>query len=96
MLEVAFSRMIFNMALCLCRSKYTVEKIPESRFHMSEDWSHKAASAMASYWNSTVNDLKTLCCGNDWSLFLKVIRLNANTHIFSLMYFQFGSYLRTD
>ncbi|XP_074347830.1 3beta-hydroxysteroid-dehydrogenase/decarboxylase-like [Apium graveolens] len=53
--------------------KYTVEKIPESRFHMSEDWSHKAALAMASYWNSTINDLKSLCCGNDWNLFLKMV-----------------------
>ncbi|KAK1393690.1 3beta-hydroxysteroid-dehydrogenase/decarboxylase [Heracleum sosnowskyi] len=53
--------------------KYTVEKIPESRFHLSEDWSHKAALAMASYWNTTVNDLKSLCCGNDWNLFLKMV-----------------------
>lgn len=86
MLEVF--RMISNMALCLCRLKYTVEKIPEPRFHVSEDWSHKAASAMASYWNSIVNDLKSLCCGDDWSLFLKVLLLNANIYIFSLVYFE--------
>ncbi|KAL1830723.1 hypothetical protein ACET3Z_000374 [Daucus carota] len=54
-------------------SKYTVEKIPESNFHLSDDWPHRAASAMASYWNSGVNNLKSLCCGNDWSLCLKMV-----------------------
>lgn len=52
---------------------YTVEKIPPSNFHFSEERSHRAALSVASSWNTAVNVLKSLCKGDDWMLFLKVV-----------------------
>ncbi|KAJ6698279.1 3BETA-HYDROXYSTEROID-DEHYDROGENASE/DECARBOXYLASE ISOFORM 1 [Salix purpurea] len=52
---------------------YTIEKIPISYFILSEERSHQAALSVASSWNAAVNVLKSLCKGNDWSLFLKVV-----------------------
>ncbi|XAR69450.1 3-beta-hydroxysteroid-4-alpha-carboxylate 3-dehydrogenase (decarboxylating) [Bertholletia excelsa] len=52
---------------------YTIEKIPGSNFHLSEEKSHQFAQLMASSWNSAVNALKSLGRGNDWMLFLKVV-----------------------
>ncbi|KAK4388952.1 3beta-hydroxysteroid-dehydrogenase/decarboxylase isoform 2 [Sesamum angolense] len=52
---------------------YKIEKIPESRFHVSEAASHHFALSVASWWNSVVSDLKSLCNGNDFMLFLKVV-----------------------
>ncbi|KAL0330224.1 UNVERIFIED_CONTAM: 3beta-hydroxysteroid-dehydrogenase/decarboxylase isoform 2 [Sesamum radiatum] len=52
---------------------YKIEKIPESRFHVSEAASHHFALSVASWWNSVVSDLKSLCNGNDFTLFLKVV-----------------------
>ncbi|KAJ9168137.1 hypothetical protein P3X46_019699 [Hevea brasiliensis] len=54
---------------------YTIEKIPVSYFHLSEDKSHQVALSVASSWNASVNVLKSLCKGNDWMLFLKVVLL---------------------
>ncbi|KAM7465128.1 hypothetical protein LguiB_012690 [Lonicera macranthoides] len=52
---------------------YNIEKIPESNFHLSEEMSHKIALSVASSWNSAANSLKSLCKGNDWMLFFKVV-----------------------
>ncbi|GAV63869.1 3Beta_HSD domain-containing protein/Reticulon domain-containing protein [Cephalotus follicularis] len=60
---------------------YTVEKIPLSHFHLSEEKSHLVALSVVSSWNTTVNCLKSLCTGNDWALFFKVA--------FSLVFFSF-------
>ncbi|MBA0626233.1 hypothetical protein Godav_003939, partial [Gossypium davidsonii] len=51
---------------------YTVEKIPASNFHLSEEKSRDVVMSMASSWNGLVNVLKSLCKGKDWILFLKV------------------------
>ncbi|KAG6657248.1 hypothetical protein CIPAW_04G076700 [Carya illinoinensis] len=51
---------------------YTVEKIPPSRFHLSEKKLRRVASSVASTWNAAVNVLKYLSMGKDWVLFLKV------------------------
>ncbi|KAH6837097.1 3beta-hydroxysteroid-dehydrogenase/decarboxylase isoform 2 [Perilla frutescens var. hirtella] len=52
---------------------YKIEKIPESKFHISEAASHHVALFVASGWNSAVCDLKSLCKGNDTVLFVKVV-----------------------
>ncbi|XP_059641180.1 3beta-hydroxysteroid-dehydrogenase/decarboxylase [Cornus florida] len=52
---------------------YSVEKVPESNFHFSEEMSHRVVVSVASLWNSVVNGLKSLCKGNDWMLFIKVV-----------------------
>lgn len=52
---------------------YTIEKIPESKFHVTEETSHRVALSVVSSWNSAVDSLKSLCRGNDWTLFLKVV-----------------------
>ncbi|KAG6770443.1 hypothetical protein POTOM_026126 [Populus tomentosa] len=52
---------------------YTIEKIPMSYFNLSEERSHQTALSMASPWNAAVNVLKSLCKGNDWSLFFQVV-----------------------
>jgi len=52
---------------------YTIEKVPGSSFHFSEERSRQVALSVASSWNSAVNSLKSLCKGNDWTLFLKVV-----------------------
>jgi len=62
--------------LCLCRLGYTVEKMPKSWFHLSEDMSRKFALSVASLWNIAVNVLKSLAEGNDWVLLLKVSALH--------------------
>ncbi|XP_065849986.1 3beta-hydroxysteroid-dehydrogenase/decarboxylase [Euphorbia lathyris] len=54
---------------------YTIEKIPDSQFHLSEERSHRYAVSMASSWNDAVHALKSLCKGKDWMLFFKVILL---------------------
>ncbi|XP_050219184.1 3beta-hydroxysteroid-dehydrogenase/decarboxylase [Mercurialis annua] len=54
---------------------YTIEKLPASYFHLTEEKSHQAAHSVASSWNAAVNVLKSLCRGNDWILFLKVALL---------------------
>ncbi|KAI4337207.1 hypothetical protein L6164_015652 [Bauhinia variegata] len=52
---------------------YTVEKMPTSWFHLSEDMSHQVVQSVASLWNYSVNILKSIAKGNDWLLFLKVV-----------------------
>ncbi|GAB4854021.1 3beta-hydroxysteroid-dehydrogenase/ decarboxylase isoform 2, variant 2 [Ancistrocladus abbreviatus] len=52
---------------------YTIEKIPVSVFHCSEEMSHRIALSVASPWNVAVRVLKSLCKGNNWVLFLKVV-----------------------
>lgn len=51
----------------------TIDKVPESKFYVSEEISHHVALSVASRWNSAVNDLKSICRGNDWILFFKVV-----------------------
>ncbi|XP_054797227.1 3beta-hydroxysteroid-dehydrogenase/decarboxylase-like isoform X1 [Prosopis cineraria] len=51
---------------------YTIEKVPASWFHLSEDKSHQVVFSLASSWNFAVNVLKSLAEGNNWVLFLKV------------------------
>ncbi|CAA6671229.1 unnamed protein product [Spirodela intermedia] len=48
------------------------QKDPPSCFHISQDMAHRAAISICSCWNSLVGVLKSVCRGNDWSLFLKV------------------------
>ncbi|KAF5748373.1 hypothetical protein HS088_TW04G00326 [Tripterygium wilfordii] len=52
---------------------YSIEKIPASHFQLSEDNSQRFAQSVASSWNTSVYILKSLCRGNDWMLFLKVV-----------------------
>ncbi|XP_021276851.1 3beta-hydroxysteroid-dehydrogenase/decarboxylase [Herrania umbratica] len=52
---------------------YTVEKVPVSNFHLSEEKSREVVMLMASSWNGAVNVLKSLCKGKDWILFFKVV-----------------------
>ncbi|CAN6979155.1 hypothetical protein IGI04_038113 [Brassica rapa subsp. trilocularis] len=52
---------------------YTIEKIPASKFHVSKDTSHHLSLSVVTSWNTTVKALKSLCQGNDWSFFLKVV-----------------------
>ncbi|KAL7197386.1 hypothetical protein ACSBR2_020010 [Camellia fascicularis] len=52
---------------------YKIEKVSRSNFHFSEEMSRQVALSVAASWNSAVNDLKSLCKGNDWTLFLKVV-----------------------
>ncbi|XP_027354534.1 3beta-hydroxysteroid-dehydrogenase/decarboxylase isoform X2 [Abrus precatorius] len=52
---------------------YTVEKMPKSWFHLSEDMSHQIALSVASSWNFVVNVLKSVAEGNNWELFFKVV-----------------------
>ncbi|XVE70815.1 hypothetical protein DITRI_Ditri10aG0100800 [Diplodiscus trichospermus] len=52
---------------------YTVEKIPASNFHLSEEKLQDVVMLMASSWNGVIHVLKSLCKGKDWILFLKVV-----------------------
>ncbi|KAL8521859.1 hypothetical protein ACS0TY_012139 [Phlomoides rotata] len=52
---------------------YRIEKIPDSKFHVSEAASHHVALSVVSMWNSAVRDLKSLCKGKDSILFFKVV-----------------------
>ncbi|KAE9609293.1 hypothetical protein Lal_00020596 [Lupinus albus] len=52
---------------------YTIEKIPTSWFHLSEDMSHQIALSVASSWNFVVKVLKSLAQGNNLELFSKVV-----------------------
>ncbi|KAI7990313.1 3beta-hydroxysteroid-dehydrogenase/decarboxylase isoform 2 [Camellia lanceoleosa] len=52
---------------------YKIEKVSRSNFHFSEEMSRQVALSAAASWNSAVYDLKSLCKGNDWTLFLKVV-----------------------
>lgn len=61
-----------NGVIYWCRLGYTVEKIHTSSFHLSEERSHGAALSVASSWNTAVNVLKSLCKGDNWTLFVKV------------------------
>eukprot|EP00268_Persea_americana_P027673 TRINITY_DN269_c4_g1_i4.p1 TRINITY_DN269_c4_g1~~TRINITY_DN269_c4_g1_i4.p1 ORF type:complete len:568 (-),score=88.01 TRINITY_DN269_c4_g1_i4:283-1986(-) len=52
---------------------YKFEKIPASCFNFSEEKTRLIALSMGSTWNTTVGVLKSLCRGNDWTLFFKVV-----------------------
>ncbi|CAA2987599.1 3beta-hydroxysteroid-dehydrogenase decarboxylase-like isoform X1 [Olea europaea subsp. europaea] len=52
---------------------YKIEKIQESKFHISEDKSHQVAMSVASGWNSAMVCLKSLCKGSEWILFLRMV-----------------------
>ena len=64
--------MLLNALFYYGRLGYTVEKIPRSRFHLSEEMSRRVALSVASSWNVAVDILKSLSTGHDWTLFLKV------------------------
>lgn len=51
---------------------YQVEKISSSCFSLSEERSRSIAITVASFWNSSVRNFKSLSKGNDWVLLLKV------------------------
>ncbi|KAK9705270.1 hypothetical protein RND81_07G044200 [Saponaria officinalis] len=51
----------------------TIEKVPVSAFHCSEEKSRKAALSAVTQWNTAVGVFKSLCKGNDGILFLKVV-----------------------
>ncbi|KAI3964708.1 hypothetical protein MKW92_023184 [Papaver armeniacum] len=51
---------------------YSIEKIPSSSFHFSEERCHRNALFVGSIWNSIANTLQSLCKGKDWTLFIKV------------------------
>lgn len=72
-----------------CRLGYRIEKIPDSKFNISQEASHQVAQSIASRWNSAVVDLKSLCRGNDWMLFLKVMALYICLVIFCFCGLQF-------
>ncbi|GAA0156602.1 dehydratase [Lithospermum erythrorhizon] len=52
---------------------YKIEKIHESKFHVSEDMSRQVAGSVTFLWNSATNGLKSLAIGKDWMLFFKVV-----------------------
>lgn len=52
---------------------YTIEKIPASKYHLSEEKSRQLVMLVASLWNNAVNGLRSLCKGKDFTLFLKVV-----------------------
>ncbi|XP_073301684.1 3beta-hydroxysteroid-dehydrogenase/decarboxylase-like isoform X1 [Primulina huaijiensis] len=52
---------------------YEIEKIPDSKFHVSEAVTRQISLSVASLWNSAMSDLKSLCKGNDSMLFFKVV-----------------------
>lgn len=77
-----YRRRIYNVGLpslngifYFCRLGFTIEKIPASGFHLSEEKSQQLAFSVASLWNTSINDLKSLCKGNDWMLFAKVFTI---------------------
>ncbi|XP_076947832.1 3beta-hydroxysteroid-dehydrogenase/decarboxylase-like [Bidens hawaiensis] len=51
---------------------YAIEKIPESKFKISEESIRRTAVSVASSWNSAVDNLKSISSGNDWMLFFKM------------------------
>ncbi|KAF7048775.1 hypothetical protein CFC21_057466 [Triticum aestivum] len=52
---------------------HKIEKLEPSNFHISQVEAHHIACSVSSSWNSLVGVLKSLCRGNDWPLFLKVV-----------------------
>ncbi|KAH9619789.1 hypothetical protein KSS87_006629 [Heliosperma pusillum] len=50
----------------------TIEKVPVSAFHCSEERTSRAALSVVTQWNTAVDVFKTLCRGGDSMLFLKV------------------------
>ncbi|GAB2269498.1 3beta-hydroxysteroid-dehydrogenase/ decarboxylase isoform 2 [Dionaea muscipula] len=67
---------------------YTIEKIPVSVFHCSEETFHKVALIVISPWNAAVAALKSLCKGNDWTLFLKVVGILVITSVLGVISLQ--------
>ncbi|GLJ14648.1 hypothetical protein SUGI_0237000 [Cryptomeria japonica] len=54
---------------------YTIEKIPPSTFHISEETVQHAFLSIRYTWNSGIAILKSLYEGKDWILFLKATSL---------------------
>ncbi|CAM0873303.1 unnamed protein product [Alopecurus aequalis] len=52
---------------------HKIEKLEPSNFHISQMEAHQIACSVSSSWNSLVEVLKSLCRGNDWPLFFKVV-----------------------
>ena len=59
-----------------CRLGFSINKVLESKFHLSKEKSHKIALLMASSWDYAVNGVKSLCCGNECLADFKVFVLN--------------------
>ncbi|ESR66187.1 hypothetical protein CICLE_v10007884mg [Citrus x clementina] len=75
----AFSKLLLLMLIFLVIHSflpekifgYTLEKIPASSFHLSDEKSLRLAHSVASSWNTSITVLKSLSKGTEWMLFLK-------------------------
>ncbi|GJN31731.1 hypothetical protein PR202_gb20166 [Eleusine coracana subsp. coracana] len=54
------------------RFGHKIEKLEASNFQITEVKAHHMAHSISSSWNSLVGVLRSLCRGNDWTLFSKV------------------------
>ncbi|KAL6594093.1 hypothetical protein ACP70R_048994 [Stipagrostis hirtigluma subsp. patula] len=52
---------------------HKIEKLEASNFHITQVEAHRVAHSASSSWNSLVGVLRSLCRGNDWPLFFKVV-----------------------
>ncbi|KAF3323453.1 3beta-hydroxysteroid-dehydrogenase/decarboxylase isoform 1 isoform X1 [Carex littledalei] len=52
---------------------FNIEKLKASNFEVSEAKANQIAYSIASSWNSLVGILKSICKGEDWSLFIRVV-----------------------
>ncbi|GJN40871.1 hypothetical protein PR202_gn00284 [Eleusine coracana subsp. coracana] len=52
---------------------HKIEKLEASNFQITEVKAHHMAHSVSSSWNSLVGVLRSLCRGNDWTLFSKVV-----------------------
>ncbi|KAJ4763000.1 Reticulon-like protein [Rhynchospora pubera] len=50
-----------------------IDKLKASNFEVSEAKANQIAYSIASSWNSLVGNLKSICKGEDWSLFIRVV-----------------------
>ncbi|XP_038983095.1 3beta-hydroxysteroid-dehydrogenase/decarboxylase-like [Phoenix dactylifera] len=67
---------------------YKIEKLSPSHFHLSEEKAHHLACSVSSSWNSAVGILRSLCKGNDWPLFFKVVLALLVLNLFGAMSLQ--------
>lgn len=64
---------------------HKVEKLEPSNFHISQVEAQHIARSVSSSWNSLAGVLKSLCRGNDWPLFFKVVFLLLGISVLSSM-----------
>ncbi|XP_026658559.2 3beta-hydroxysteroid-dehydrogenase/decarboxylase [Phoenix dactylifera] len=67
---------------------YKIEKLSPSHFHLSEEKAHRLACSVSSSWNSAVGILRSLCKGNVWPLFFKVVLALLVLNLFGAMSLQ--------